>query len=368
MRDTIIINATNLGRFIDGIGVYVLNLVQELVRLDSNCFFVVYVNRTAAPHLNDIILPEHFELRWVSSIVSPDHGFKGHFLRLLFSQYLGLKHRRSPIFAASQLEAILLRKNQFITIHDIIPLLFRTLHKKQYYYYRYLLSRVLRRSRAVITPSQHTKKMLIEHYGLERSKIHVIHNGVRSILAGVKCERSEVPYIVFCGRLVPMKNLHGVVSAFNAIKDRVPHKLLIIGRLRHKKMLKLFRGVDLERVEFQGHVSATEMECVLQNASLLVFPSFHEGFGFPPLESMAHGCPALVSNVSSLPEICGDAAEYVDPNDIESIAAGMYRLLTDEYLRKRLIANGYSRVERFQWRTAAIRHLGILVGMQGFSR
>jgi glycosyltransferase involved in cell wall biosynthesis len=365
MKRRIIINATNLGKYIDGIGVYVLNILQELAEVDSDRHCIIYVNRACIDHIKDIRFPERCELRWVSGFVSPDHGFNGHFLRLLYSNYLGIKHWRSVIFIASQLEAILFRRNQIITIHDIIPLLFGNLHKKQYYYFKYILKLVLRRTRWVITPSYHTKELLEERYGISESKIHVIHNGVRTSApsrAQESSERDDGNFILFSGRIVPMKNLAGVLRAFSLIKDKVPHKVVVIGHGRRKRWMhaasKLLDkyAVDPGRVEFKGYVSQEEKESLLSRASVLVFPSLYEGFGLPPLEGMAHGCPVVVSDVSSLPEVCADAGEYVDPTDDKSIAAGMYRLLTDHELRKKLVAKGLIRAQQFRWKDSAHKH------------
>ncbi len=367
MTDPIVINATNIGRYIDGLGVYTLNLLQELARMQTPLRFLIYVNKSCAPHLREIIFPSNCELRWVSSLVSPDYAFRGHLLRLLYSNYLSWKHRRSLAFVATQLEAMFFRSNQIITIHDIIPLLFKQRHRKQYLYYKYLLPFVLRRARSVITPSHHTKKLLMDVYGLDSSKVQVIHNGVRQSLHeavhgnGVQ----EEPFILFTGRLVGMKNVEGLLRAFSRIKDYVPHKLVITGHgsRRMKKRLQELRLRDCHieegRVVYKGHVSSEEMEGLYRKASLLVFPSFYEGFGLPPLEGMAHRVPVLVSRVSSLPEVCADAALYVDPHDVESIAVGMYQMLTDPRLRQLLVVKGVERVQQFRWEESARRHVQV---------
>jgi glycosyltransferase involved in cell wall biosynthesis len=371
MNSTMVINATNLGRYLDGIGVYAVNLLRELSQLDSNHHFIIYLNRSCAEHVREIQFPDNCELRWVSSVVSPDHGFKGHFLRLLYSNYLGLRHRISVIFVVSQLEAILFRRNQIITVHDIIPLLFGKFHKKQYFYFKYILKHVLHRTRWVIAPSHHTKELLVESYGINASKVHVIHNGVRDSSRDDSQDSSTRPdgeFILFSGRMVPMKNLAGVLDAFNLIKDKIPHRVVITGYDRKHSSSEASTAVPSnrasgrDRVEFKGHVSSGAMEQLMNEASLLVFPSFYEGFGLPPLEGMAHGCPVVVSNVSSLPEVCGDAAEYVDPKDIHSIADGMYKVLTEGSLRRSLIKKGLERAKGFSWEKSAKEHLEIFDG------
>jgi glycosyltransferase involved in cell wall biosynthesis len=301
----------------------------------------------------------------VNKAVSPDYRFRGHLVRLLYSNYLSLKHPRSVIFVATQLEAIFFRSNQIITIHDIIPLLFRKSHKKQYFYFKYLLNFALRRAKSIITPSQHTKNLLMDVYGLDDGKVQVIHNGVRQSLHTVADQHvaEEGEFILFTGRLVGMKNFDGLLRAFSLIKDSVPHRLVITGHgtKQMKKRLQKLRlqdcNIEEGRVIYRGHVPSEEMERLYNKASLLVFPSFYEGFGFPPLEGMVHRVPVMVSKVSSLPEVCADAALYVDPYDIHSIASGMYKMLTDPQLRQLLIVKGVERVQHFRWEDSAKRHV-----------
>ncbi len=365
MTEPIVINATNLGKYIDGLGVYTLNLIRELSQMQTDLRFIIYVNKNCREHIRDIRFSERCELRWVSSCVSPDYRFRGHFMRLLFSNILSLKHKRSLIFVSTQLEALFFHKNQIVTIHDIIPLLFKSSHRKQYLYYKYLLGFALRKAKSVITPSQHTKDLLLKHYQLNEAQVRVIHNGVRqSLQAAVEMKkRSDEKYILFTGRLVGMKNFEGLLRAFCLIKNEVPHTLIMTGhgtRRMKRRLQSLCRegcGIDEGRVVYRGHVSSEEMEELLDKASLLVFPSFYEGFGFPPLEGMMHGCPVVVSNVSSLPEVCADAALYVDPYDVQSIAGAMRTMLTDAHLRQLMIVRGVERAQGFRWDVSARLHV-----------
>lgn len=162
-----------------------------------------------------------------------------------------------------------------------------------------------------------------------------------------------------------MKNLNGLLQALGLLKEKIPHRLVVTGYCRRGRLgsdrafLRAQRFLGPGRVEFRGHVSGEELDDLLRRASLLAFPSFYEGFGLPPLEGMAHGCPVLVSNTSSLPEVCGDAARYVDPTDARSIADGIYQLLTDTNLRREMVTRGRARARQFQWRDSALQHLNV---------
>ncbi|MDH4070019.1 MAG: glycosyltransferase family 4 protein [Ignavibacteria bacterium] len=368
----VVINATNLGCYLDGIGTYTFNLLRELTTVRTGLRFIVYVNRTAAEHLSGLAIPDHWTLKWVSPRVSPDNGFKGHLLRFLLSNLIGLRHPRSLIVTASQLEAIFFRSRQVVTIHDVIPLLFRECHRKQYFYFRRLLPFVLRKAQAIITPSRHTKGLLEQIYNLPPEKIKVIPNGVRLADLGDTddAQRFRRPFILFTGRIVRMKNITGVLRAFGLVQNRIPHALVIAGHGR-ERMEKLFDeerlreyGIDRGRVHFAGHVSFEQLASLLRSADALVFPSFYEGFGLPPLEAMKAGCPAIVSRAGSLPEVCENAAYYVDPYDTEGIARGIHAVISDARLRARLIRNGFERAARFSWVTSARQHLLVVTEME----
>ena len=112
-----------------------------------------------------------------------------------------------------------------------------------------------------------------------------------------------------------------------------------------------------DRITCKGYVSGEEKSELYRNASLLVFPSLQEGFGLPPLEAMLNACPVVASSASSIPEVCGDAAYYVDPGDADSIAEGIYQVATNEMLRNDLIVRGLQRARMFSWTTSAERHM-----------
>ena len=368
----IILNAMNLGSYLDGIGSYTFNLLRELAAVADGPPIVVYLNRTAALHVARLRIPEKWDIVWMSGLVSPDNGFRGHLLRLLVSNFIGMLHPRSLVVTTSQLEALFFHTRQVVTIHDVIPLLFRTWHRKQYFYFRHLLPFALRRAQAVVTPSRHTKGLIEQVYRIPHEKIRVIYNGVH--LAGVTEPGGTVPvqpFILYAGRLVRMKNIDGVLRAFSLVQQIIPHTLVIVGHGR-EGMSRMFTSAKLEeygiardRVVLLGHVSFEEIAALLRRADALVFPSFYEGFGLPPLEAMKAGCPVVVSQVGSLPEVCGDAALYVDPYDTEGIAQGIFAVLSNERLRRQLIQRGLERAASFTWKRATRSLLEVIAEVQG---
>ncbi|UCF65728.1 MAG: glycosyltransferase family 4 protein [bacterium] len=367
-NSSIIINATNIGRRSSGIGIYTLNLLKEIACKKSNLKFIVYLNKSCAEEIQKIQFPEHITLKWVSSAISPDNLFKGHLLRLLYSNYLSLKHPKSLMVVTSQLEACFFRSRQVITVHDIIPLLFKQHHKKQYYYFRYLLKMALKKARKIITPSNHTRMMLQKYYNVAEDKIHTIPNGTQRFNenGSARVSKVEEKFILYVGRLCPMKNVTSLLKAFYLLHDKIPHRLIICGDGKDY-LAEAVRDGELSRPEFEnervdivGYVSDATIFDLYKKASLFIFPSFAEGFGLPPLESMSLGCPVVTSHTESLPEVCGDAAYYIDPYDINTISEGIYQVLMDKSLRNNLIRKGYKRAALFSWQKSADAHLKVI--------
>jgi len=170
-KNTVIINATNIGYKFHGLGVYSLNLLKQLSKLKTSIRFIVYVNKTAKQSIDLITFPDNFSIRWASEKISPDNKFKGHFLRLIYSNWLSFKHRKVLQFNTSQLEINFFRKNQIVTIHDVIPVLFKHLHKKQYHFYKLLLGFGLRKAKYILTPSDHSKELLQKIYKINSEQI-----------------------------------------------------------------------------------------------------------------------------------------------------------------------------------------------------
>ncbi len=360
MSTEILINATALGSRLSGIGVYLLALLTEVAALNTDLRFVVYVNKRAKKHLEDMQFPPHIKIKWTSQIISPDHNFIGHLLRLLYANLLSLRHWNSFFFNGSQLEGMLFRRRQLIMVHDIIPLLARGDHGKQFYYYSYLLPHALRSAAAVLVPSSLVKEQLQQVYGLPGEKIHIIYHGVEHAIcdAGQKKAHDDDRYILYIGRERSHKNMEMVLRAFNRVQDELKHKLVIVGVEDTRGAVN--RTTESDRIIFKGYVSSRERAVLYRNASLLIFPSLHEGFGFPPLEAMLNACPVVASHTSCIPEICGDAAYYVDPTDAESSAEGMLHVATSDLVRNHLIQKGLQRVQMFSWRTSAESHMRLI--------
>jgi glycosyltransferase involved in cell wall biosynthesis len=163
-----------------------------------------------------------------------------------------------------------------------------------------------------------------------------------------------------------MKNVSGILRAFAAIRGRIPHKLVLVGKLHPwaPNELALIDELGIgDSVVHLGYVPDEDVPLFYNLADVFVFPSLFEGFGIPILEAMASGCPVVTSTAGACPEVAGDAALLVDPNDVGAIAHAIQRLATDAGLRETMRARGLARVRRFSWEDAADQSVRVLEGI-----
>ena len=368
---TVVINATNIGYKLNGIGTYTLNIIKGLAKPETDLNFIIYLNRNCKFYIDKISFPDNFRLKWVSGLISPDKKFFGHLLRLAYSNYIAIKHPLNLQFNTSPLEICFFKSNQIVMVHDIIPLLFKQFHKKQYLFFKYL-KYILHNVKMIITPSNYTKKLVIEYYQLDEERIEVSHLGVNrepyTIASGTD---NLSPYILYIGRINKMKNIERIIKSFVIASERQIINLIVVGDNQNE----FFNYLDQlncsnkvrEKIIFKQNVSHEEKIELIKNASLFLCPTQFEGFGLPPIEAMDIGCPVIVSNNSSMPEVCGNAAFYVDSNDEKEIANAISEVLTNAKLREQLIQNGLENVQRFYWEKTAFEHLEIIKEVLGGS-
>ena len=188
---------------------------------------------------------------------------------------------------------------------------------------------------------------VLELLGLEPERVHVIHLGVDHTLFRPGPEERE-PFLLYPARPWPHKNHARLLEAFAALRETRPRLRLVLTGGGHERLDPLPEGV-----ESRGVVSAAELASLYRRAACLVFPSLYEGFGLPPVEAMACGCPVAASHAGALPEVCGDAAVLFDPTDVDAIAAAI--LQVDER-REELSERGLAHAARFTWDETARKH------------
>jgi glycosyltransferase involved in cell wall biosynthesis len=228
-------------------------------------------------------------------------------------------------------------------------------------YYRLHVKPAVRRARAVLTGSEYSRARIAEWSGVDAKRVVVIRGAAGDeFRPDGELYEPGYPYLLYVGNHKPHKNLGRLIRALAHLRDGSSLRLLLVGPAE-PELVALARTVGVaDRLVFLGDVPDERLPALYRGAVAFVFPSLHEGFGLPPLEAMACGTPVVSSLATSLAEVVGDAAEAVDPLDVDSIAAGIDRVIGDEQLRRELRARGLARAARFSWDETAQRALAAL--------
>ncbi|MCF8230121.1 MAG: glycosyltransferase family 4 protein [Bacteroidales bacterium] len=246
-------------------------------------------------------------------------------------------------------------------IHDLTPLKFPHWHRfHSQLLQRIFLPGILRRADLIITNSNNTKNDLVSFFPWTENKTERIYLGKEEIYkpvdARIKDHFSEIKndYFLFVGTLEPRKNINSVLEAFKQFKAKSKnnHQLVIVGGKgwKSKDMYQTIKKHPfLHDIVMTGYVAIEYLPVLYSSATAFIYPSFYEGFGFPVLEAMACGAPCITSNVSSLPEVGGDAVLYVDPNSIDDIAEKMEMIIKDNKLRDSLKKKSLDQAAKFSW-------------------
>lgn len=250
---------------------------------------------------------------------------------------------------------------QVITVHDLIPVVFPEHFPLMSKQWRLFTLPSLRLARSVIVPSERTRSDLIRIGRVRPAKIRVVPNGFGGGEPGAArpSANERGRYILYVSSsLYPHKNVEGLCEGLALIRELIPHKVIVVGRSVPRFSAGLRERIARlglqERVLLLEDVSADDLASLYMHAELFAYPSRYEGFGIPPLEAMQYGVPVVASNATTIPEVCGDAARYFDPDSPREIAEALLAGLRDEQLRAVLSARGIERTKAFQWsRTAS---------------
>jgi glycosyltransferase involved in cell wall biosynthesis len=345
---------------LSGIGLYTQELLRALAEVDR-------VNEYLLLFSDDRVMER------TTALLPPNAGFRSRVSRLgLFSpknQLLlpGLLRREKvDLYHSTNYMMPLLgmgRIRRFVTIHDLIPLMFRdhapeARKEKLFPIYKGLMHRIARKADVILTVSESTKRDIVRELNVNAAKIAVTPEGVGPEYHPTD-RRSPVTghQILYVGRRDPYKNLPLLIEAFSDVVKNVPAaRLRIIGPAddRYPAAPDLARKLGLEpQIDWIGYVSPRDLVQAYQDAAVYVLPSRYEGFGLTVLEAMACGAPVVCSNASSLPEVAGDAALLVPPGDRVALADALTRVLTDAQLAQALREKGVARAASFTWRRTA---------------
>jgi glycosyltransferase involved in cell wall biosynthesis len=241
-----------------------------------------------------------------------------------------------------------------VTVHDLIHLHYGTSFHR--FYYNQIIRRLLHNAATVLTDSEYSRQEILEWSGLSSERVSVISLAVSDCFTeDGKVFRPGYPYILYVGNRRVYKNINRLIMAFSRGNVNPEIKLALSGAEDPDLFALAQKSGVADRIVFLGRIEEEDLPSVYRGALAVAYVSLYEGFGLPPLEAMASGTPVLTSNVTSLPEVVGDAALMVDPSDIEAIAVGLTRISEDSCFRANLIKKGLERVKLFSWDATAVK-------------
>jgi len=353
----IAVNAAFLGKRRTGVGNHVIGLVECLS--DFGHEVVVFGASDQISAVPGIRIVK------TSSLLSFDSPSILRHLRFLWNQLilpLKLLRERCDVVISQNAEGSLWSPvPQVLVVHDLIPLLYPAEAPRLHTYYKKILPLVIKRAAAIVAVSQHTRTELVERYKLNPAKVRVVYNGLNVPAATREAERrprdmQADQYFLFVGTFAPRKNLETVTRAFAKVHDEIPESLVIVAcpdrwLSEYRELLESL-GISDRIIHLSG-LSDVEMSYVYRHATALFLLSEYEGFGFPPLEAMLAGTPAVVSDSTSLGEIVGDAALRIKAHDIDGAAEAMRSLSTNAQLRQQFQKAGKAKASTYTWSKTA---------------
>lgn len=260
-----------------------------------------------------------------------------------------------------------------ITLHDIIPYKMpETVGDTYLRIFNEEMPDIIKRCDGIITVSEYSKNDIADYFNFPREKIYVTYLAAEDIYFPIDKEKSSNiiktqygitgDYILYVGGFSPRKNIVGLIEAFSTLvtKYKKDIKLVIAGKQGKSYSIYKKRAIDLgleDKILFPGFIEIEHLPYLYNAAKLLAYPSFYEGFGLPPVEAMACGIPVITSNVTSIPEVLGDSAVFINPHDVDDLCSSMYEVLCNEKLRDSLIIKGLVRSSELSWNKTAEKTL-----------
>lgn len=362
MKPKVIIDSLSLLGSLTGIGRYTYENARELSRLDKYdlSYFYGYVS-------GNLITPSSAKkTKSFKAWIVKNRLIKAVIRSVLFkvSGWFGPKFDLywQPNFIPNQS----IKADKVIaTVHDFSWEIYPEFQPSErvHYFQKYFYPSI-QRCAHIITGSHFTKREIIERTGMTPSSITVIYHGINHDVFYPRLEafKPTQKYILAVGSIEPRKNLRNLMLAYKALEKilRDEYHLILVGAQgwNNDEIVDEIKSLS-QWVHYSGFVSDEELAKLYTNATLFVYPSIYEGFGIPPLEAMACGCPVIASNASTLPEVCGDAAIYVDPMNIHIIKETIMQVLNDADLQRDQIAKGLEHAKKFSWEKSAQEHLDV---------
>jgi glycosyltransferase involved in cell wall biosynthesis len=344
LSSQLLINLSFLATKPTGHTIYAKNLVSHLQALEPT-----------------LLSPQNFpgfKHYSIAGNMTPDQGSKGHFSRLLWNQFqlpkIYRKLQGTLLFSPIPEAPLFSKCRSVVTLHDLIPLKFPRWSSPLTPYFKYYIPQVLAQAKQIICDSEATAKDAAHFYQIPACKMTIVplaYDSGHFKFLGLPTQN----YFLYVGRHDAYKNLQRVIQAFSTL--RTDTQIWIAGPSDRRHTPVLIAQIETlgltDRVKFLSYVPYAELPTLINQAIALVFPSLCEGFGLPILEAMACGTPVITSNLSSMPEVAGDAALLVDPHNVGAIGEAMKAIASDPSLSSRLRQQSLIRANQFSWTKTA---------------
>jgi glycosyltransferase involved in cell wall biosynthesis len=362
----VLVDCTQISRLKAGVGVYAQNLLSELIQIDSDLSLFLLI-QDDDPDL-DFNQYSNVKLIRFNAKIFRKLPFR-FLLEQLFIPLLAIKYKIQVIHSLHYSFPLApMSAKKIVTIHDMTMFLIPETHLRfKVYYFRFFIRASIWLVDELIFVSRSTQNDYLRYFSKPCASCHIVPLGKSplfrsdldplSISHVINTYGLKRPYILYIGTIEPRKNLIRLVEAFSELAVTYPDHVLVIAGMKgwmYEDLFELVRKFDMEkRVIFTGFVLDKDKPYLIKGCEIFVYPSLYEGFGLPLLEALSCGVPALTSNVSSLPEIAGDAALLVDPTSEAEIADGLNRLLGDRVFQDMFSKKAIKQASGFTWSKTA---------------
>lgn len=360
-----------------GIEHYIFYLLDSLAKIDNDNEYIVFCKRET--DLPEVILKKNNFMPYVSSLPLAMRSVRALRENFLFPLHI-FKKNIDVYHGTHFMLPLIVNCPSVVTFHDIVFIkgldldTYETSSWLSKVYLNLFIPRAAYKATRIISVSDSTKEDIVKELNIHPDKIVTVYHGIdesfkrigdRNYLEKTRSIFSlPKEYILFAGALKPRRNVSRLFEAYSILKKKYKliHQLVIAGQKdqKYKEVFSTIEKSGLDKdIMFIGNVDHRFLPAIYNMASLFIYPSLYDGFGFPPLEAMACGIPVVTSNVSSLPEIVGDAALLVDPYNIEAMAEAMWKVLNNKELSRVMAEKGIKRAAKFTWERCAKETLKI---------
>ena len=362
-----------------GVSEYTFNLLNAIFKIDNKNEYKLFYN--SWHNISDRMPKFNYDNVKIVKTKYPNKLFNN-ILQKIFKTPKIDKLLSVDIFFMPNIGFISLSSQckKIITIHDLSFLRYYDFFslKRNLWHKIINVKKIIKNFDHIIAMSKNTKKDIIELCKITEKKISVIYSGISEKYYKIDDKENikiknfpNLPkkFILFLGTLEPRKNVDSIIKAYNKLRKNNnfnKYKLVIAGGKgwKNKNIYNAFKNSKYKNdIQFLGYVENKDKNYLYNLADLFVYPSFYEGFGLPPLEAMACGCPVITSSVSSLPEIVGSAGIMVNPHDILEISQAMNDILSDKNLQNKLSQKGIEKAKEFNWEKSAKEYLSCIKGL-----